>query len=37
MLGARLGGDEFAVLGVEAAGHIEATIKARFLRRLEIN
>jgi diguanylate cyclase (GGDEF)-like protein len=28
---ARLGGDEFAVLAIEAAGHCEATIKARLL------
>jgi len=32
---ARLGGDEFAVLAVEAAGHSEATIKARLFERLK--
>jgi diguanylate cyclase (GGDEF)-like protein len=32
---ARLGGDEFAVLAIEAAGHSEATIKARLFERLK--
>jgi len=32
---ARLGGDEFAVLAIEAAGHCEATIKARLLECLQ--
>jgi len=32
---ARLGGDEFAVLAVEAAGHCEATIKARLFELLK--
>ena len=32
---ARLGGDEFAVLAIEAAGHCEATIKARLLELLK--
>src|SRR6267378_3182294 len=32
---ARLGGDEFAVLAIEAAGHSEATIKARLLELLK--
>jgi diguanylate cyclase (GGDEF)-like protein len=31
---ARLGGDEFAVLAIEAAGHSEAHIRARFFERL---
>jgi diguanylate cyclase (GGDEF)-like protein len=34
---ARLGGDEFAVLAVEAAGHSEATIKARLSECLKSN
>ncbi|HYW99549.1 MAG TPA: GGDEF domain-containing protein [Candidatus Elarobacter sp.] len=32
---ARLGGDEFAVLAVEAAGHCEATIRARLFELLK--
>jgi diguanylate cyclase (GGDEF)-like protein len=32
---ARLGGDEFAVLAIEAAGHSEASIRARFFERLK--
>jgi len=32
---ARLGGDEFAVLAIEAAGHCEATIKARLFELLK--
>jgi diguanylate cyclase (GGDEF)-like protein len=32
---ARLGGDEFAVLAIEAAGHSEATIRARLFERLK--
>ncbi len=32
---ARLGGDQFAVLGIEAAGHSETTIKARLFERLK--
>jgi diguanylate cyclase (GGDEF)-like protein len=32
---ARLGGDEFAVLAIEAAGHSEATIRARLFEHLK--
>jgi diguanylate cyclase (GGDEF)-like protein len=32
---ARLGGDEFAVLAIEAAGHSEASIRARLFERLK--
>jgi diguanylate cyclase (GGDEF)-like protein len=34
---ARLGGDEFAVLAIEAAGHSEATIRARLFECLKLN